>query len=299
MISAEQLVAIETCNRRFAWTGRYVTRVSLVRALYMALDAGLRSESDPERAAENELLSLAAKPGLDVSGQDIYAIAMHHAKLAALVVVALRSAYANPWTPIEPLTLPSGSKWTSACYDVGDGKPRRIALVDNWTDARKQSETFGWRTVGEVAALDRAIIVTAIVIGGTQKGRRHSPWTRCYRHPRNGTYRMQRKTAEEDFSQTWQRMWREDSEIKTEAWLDRMHEDGCMTDLVHSIEVPVPRDKKVYLEQMERLAEMMSALPETPDMRLAGCFGFSPCPFVGVCPHDDPARFGFALREQT
>lgn len=295
MISAEKIATYELCPRRFRWTGKYRVRVSLVRSLYMALDAGLRTEKDPERAAENELLALAASPGLDVYGGDVYAIAMHHAKLAGVLAAALRSAWSAPWTPVEQVSLPAGHQWQSAAYKTGDGALRRIVLVDRWSDDRKQQEVSGWRTIGEVCALDQPLLVTAITIGSSQDKRRHGAWTRCWRHPRNRTFRFQRKTSTEDFGATWTSVWREDSGIKTADWLTQMRADGCMTDLVHTVQVPVPKGREAYLDEIKRIFGEMGNLPEVPPMRLAGCHGFAPCPFLGVCPDTRPEKHGFAV----
>lgn len=296
MISAEKIVTLETCPRRFLWIGTYSTRVSPIRALYMALDAGLRTDRDPERAAENELLALASAPGLDVVGGNPYAVAMHHAKLAGILAAALRSAWSEPWTPVEPVPLPGGGEWRSAAYRTGDGQIRRIALVDRWSDDRKQQEISGWRTVGEVCALGKPLLITAVTIGASQDKRRHSAWTRCWRHPRNRTFRFQRKTSTEDFSKTWATAWREDAGISTAEWITQMRADGCMSDLVHTVQVPVPKGREAYLGELARLANEMASLPEVPSMRLAGCHGFSPCPFLGVCPSADPEKYGFLPR---
>lgn len=295
MIAAEKIVTIETCPRRFKWTAKYRTRVSLVRSLYMALDAGLRTDKDPERAAENELLAIAAAPGLDIVGHDVYAVAMHYAKLAGVLAAALKSAWSDPWTPVEPVDLPSGHTWNSGAYRTGDGHPRRLALVDRWSDDRKQQEISGWRTLGEACALNQPLLVTAITIGSSHDKRRHSAWSRCWRHPRNRTFRFQRKNSTEDFGATWASVWREDSGIKTAEWLTQMRSDGCMNDLVHTVQVPVPKGRDAYLSEMKRIAEEMEGLPEVPPMRLAGCYGFSPCPFLGVCPDANPERYGFAI----
>ena len=297
MISAEQLNTYETCPRRYKWTDRYeLLRISPVKALYVALDAGLRTESDPEQTAESTFLGLAGKPGLDVAGGNVYAMAMHYAKLAGILTVALRSAYTAPWRPVDPVILPDGSEWRSGLYNAGAAHPLRLALVDRWTDDRKLVEIGSWRTLGETCALNVTILVTAITIGPSQGQRRHSPWTRCYRHPRNRTFRLQRKGSEEDFGKAWARVWREDSSIPTALWLDKMREDGCMEDLVHTVQVPPPRLRNAYLAEMMRMSKEISELPDVPQMRLSGCYGFSQCPFVGVCPSTRPELFGFRYR---
>ena len=36
-----------------------------------------------------------------------------------------------------------------------------------------------------------------------------------------------------------------------------MRDDGAITDLVHTVEVPVPRGREAYLEEMKRIAGEM------------------------------------------
>ena len=301
-LSSEKLVVLDACPRRYRWTNDYgALRISPLRALYSALDAGLTTDKDPEKAAEGQILATAAAPGLDITGGDVYAIAMHYAKLAGVLAVALRSASDGPWQKVEPLPLPDGSLWQSATYSDGSPHPRRIALVDRWSDDRKQVEMFGWRTLGETVALNRPVLLTAISIGATHEGRRHSAWARCYRHPRNRTFRLQRKTSDEDFSKTWAKEWREDSTIPTPEWLTQMRRDGCMESLVHTELVRVPLRRDDYLAELSRLAGEMDLLEATPAMRLSGCFGFSPCPFIGVChgqKKPQPELYGFRRRPQ-
>lgn len=295
MISAAQLESFERCPRLHHWAPKYENlRVTLMRALYVALHAGLLAENDPETAAVNKFLELAAAPGLDVEGENVYSIAMHHAKLAGIVAAALRSTVTAPWR-----LFPATDTWESACYDMGDGKPRRIVLVDRWSESRKQEEIYGWRTMGEVCSLDRETFITAVTIGPSKDKRRHSAWTKCYRHPISFIPRFKLRDKKQ-FSADWMPQWREDSGVFTADWLKTMHDDGCMTDLVHTMNVPVPTRKDAYLAEMERLASEMVAKRETPPMRLAGCFGFNPCPFVSVCHGsfpNHPFRQGFKARK--
>lgn len=295
ILTSEKIVAYELCPRRYAWTNIYYTRVSLIRALYLSLDAGLRTEKDPEKTAENEFLALAASPGLDVTGHDVYTIAMHYAKLAGILAAALRSAWSEPWKLVEPVEM-GDHEWQSGAYRTRDGVIRRLAMVDRWSDDRKQQELSGWRTIGEVCALNEPIMLTAISIGASHDKRRHSDWTRCYRHPRNRTFRMRRRNTDEDFSETWHKVWREDSGISTTSWMKQMREDGSMEELVHTIRVPVSQSREAYLAEMARIAREMESLPEVPPMRLAGCYGFSPCPFLGVCPEIHPEKRGFQVQ---
>jgi hypothetical protein len=162
-------------------------------------------------------------------------------------------------------------------------------------------ERWSWRTVGEVCALNIPFLLHAITIGKSLDKRRHSAWTRCHQAPHTNVFRFKRKNTTEGFAPSWRAAWREDCDIPTAQWLTRMREDGCMADLVHTMEIPRAQNKKAdYLKEMVRMAGEMDRAPELPPMRLAGCFGFAPCPFRFVC-HDelnppDPEIFGFIRR---
>lgn len=293
MTSAEQLVAQEVCPRRRAWSEQYEGfRVSLTGALYTAMRAGLTTAADPEKTAEDALLALAARPGLAVEGPEIYSIAMSYAKLAAILAVALRSGGA-PWA-----LCPATDTWVSGCYNAGDGVPRRLVLVDRWSKDREAQESTNWRTVGELVALETPILITLVEIGTTRGGRRISPWTRAYRHPKNNTCRFRKLHGPDTFA-GWNPVWREDCELKTKDWLDLMTKDGCM-DAIQTRRVGLPARPERYLTQIESMKVEMDR-PGLPPMRLAGCHdrASGECPFLVVChgpKEEDPARYGFRLR---
>lgn len=293
-MNSERLAGHELCPRKQSWSERYVGfRVSLMYALYRAVDAGLTTEGDIERDSQSAFLSLAAKPGLDIQGPDVYAVATNHSKLAAIVSVALRSG-GPAWKRIPPTPL-----WTSACYDSGDGQPRRVVLVDHWGVSRQAVEATSWRTIGELVALERPILLTAVEIGTTRQRKRISPWTRAYRHPRNKVCRFRKRDGEESFGGDWEPVWREDCELKTKDWLDLMAKDGCM-DAIKTSRIAVPQRPERYLAEMKRLSGELGS----EAMRLAGCNDrmSGACPFQVVChgaKDSDPLRYGFKLRSAS
>jgi len=307
-LSAEKLTMAELCMRRLIWTGRYATRVSLVGALYRGLDAGLKAEKNPEQAASNELLTIASNPGLDIYDCNVYAVATHYAWLAGVIATALRNAFPAPWSDFLEVDVGNDTlghhRWRSGLYDAGDGIPRRLVLVDRWSDDRKASEQRGWRTVAESTVLHKPIAITAIEIGASRDKHRVSPWTRCYRHPRNDVYRFRRMNSDEDFSRAWKAEWREDSGIPTADWLAKMQKDGCL-DAVQTVNVPPLARPYDFLTRMCQIAEEMKRweerIGEHPPMRLAGCLDVihGPCPFLKVC-HGSaapvPEKYGFRLR---
>jgi hypothetical protein len=153
-------------------------------------------------------------------------------------------------------------------------------------------------------AFGRAISVTAIEIGASRDKHRISPWTRCYRHPRNDVFRFRRMNSDEDFSRAWKAEWREDSGISTADWLARMQHDGVL-DCVQTMSVPPPARQGDFLARMCEIAEEMKRSAENPPMRLAGCMDVvhGPCPFILVC-HGSrepalPEKYGFVKISST
>jgi hypothetical protein len=305
MISGEALTIWNLCPRRKVWSERYAIRISLMGALYRALNAGLKTDKNPEQAAMNTLLEIASNPGLDIYGENVYTIATHYSWLAGIIAQALRNAFPDPWRdfPDSEVGIPTQGqyRWRSGLYDAGDGIPRRIVLVDRWSDDRKASEQRGWRTLGETVVIGKSIAVTAIEIGSSREKRRISPWTRCYRHPRNDVFRFRRMNSDEDFSRAWKAEWREDSGISTAEWLRKMQHDGCL-DAVQTMTVRPPSRSGDFLSLMCELGEEMrwwgDHPEESPQMRLTGCNDVihGPCPFLAVC-HGTrdpiPERYGF------
>jgi hypothetical protein len=278
-VNAQDLCVFESCPRRYVWTRSYVCfRISPIFALYQALDAGLRGSGEAD--AKNKLIALAGNPGLDITGPDVYDVAIHLAHLAGIVTAYLRGGD-GAWTLVPPSSSPF--LWEPAVYECPDGRIRRVVLVDRWGDDRKFEEARSWRSVGEICVTGREMLLNAVVIGSTHNKRRSSHWTRALTHPRNKGIRFKKRTGSAEFAGSWEMIQRESWPGTTEDWLGQMQEDGCFEDLVHSLRIAVPTRRKEFLADMARMEKEMAALPEDPAMRRAGCFGFSPCVFGEVC----------------
>src|SRR5260370_1312885 len=172
-MSADTLERYDRCHRLAAWDSQYLNlRISPLRALYLALSAGLTGD---EKSAENKLMELAANPGIDITGDDLYALAKHYSALATTLTTYLRATDAA-WVPVLPT-----AGWESACYDTPN-ELRRIVLIDRWTDTRKMAEIRSWRTVAETSKLNRPMLLNFLVIGSAHEGRRVSPWSRTLSH---------------------------------------------------------------------------------------------------------------------
>jgi len=269
-------------------------RTPPLAALYRALDAGLTGEK-PE-VAGHAIMSIAAAEGLDVVNPMVYDVAIHYAHLATILATYLR-AQGPPWVHVKDVKL-GRHTWESACYEAG--QIRRVALIDYWSDDRRDQELRSWRTQGEIVALERPLLLNAISIGHVLENRRSSPWTRAWAHPQNGHIRFQRKTSTEGFAGTWKRQWRETSDLRTEQWLDQMLRDRVFDDLVHTVAAAVPPRVDDIREDMLRMAREMESAKAVPPMRRTGCHGFSRCPFIAVCygaREPVPSIYGFRRKQ--
>lgn len=271
-MNSQQLEDYERCPRLAKWSSEYLSyRVSPLRALYAALDAGLVGNSP-----EDHLMALAANPGLDVQVADVYGVAKHLAKLAEILSFYLRAGGGN-WT-----RMPKKNGWVPDVYEWEDGI-RRVVLVDRWSEERKLSEIRSWRTVAEIAELDKPMLMNFLVIGSTSEGKRVSPWSRALSHPKNNQLRFKKKNGSGGFTESWEQVWRERWPGTTEQWLAKMQSDGVFADLVHSVKVPVSPRREEFKCNIASLREEILALPDNPPMRRSGCYRFGACRFIEVC----------------
>lgn len=280
MVSAEELEKFERCPRLLRWSKDHLAlRVSPMSALYTGIDNGLLGGSSYE-----SVMALGANPGIAFEGPEIYSSVVHYAKLAEII-----SAY-----------LVSAGKWEKSgeIFEC-NGEPRRIVIVDRWSESRKMQEVRAWRTVAEVCRRDQPIILNFLVIGQSSDNRRSSAWTKGWTHPRNGGLRF-KKTDGTSLGEGWNLQWRERSGLSLERWMARMQTDRVFSDLVHSVRVAVPKRRNEFLREIERIEQEIAALPENPPMRRGSCYGFSPCSFIEVCHAQGvktPADCGWVKKE--
>jgi hypothetical protein len=270
----------DTCERKYLWSRKWLfPRISLMGAMYKALDAGLVSGSP--QTAKDTLMSLAANPGLDIQGYAVYDIAVHHAALIEILTTYLLGK-GEAWIPAHPVKL-DNHEYQPESYLMPDGRLRRVVLCAWFDDARKLKEAHGWRTVGDIAATGRPMLLNALTIGNSRQGMRHSPWTRGFLHPTNKTLRIQRvaQREKEPFSDSWKKVWRERTDFGIPEWLKVMQQDNAFEGNVNSFAVPVSENRELLeREMLERIKEMATAKDR---MRRSGCFGLSPCGFAKVC----------------
>lgn len=264
---------LERCPRKLKWEKTYLqSRIKPLEAIYKGVEAGLEGKD-----ARDAVMALAADPGLDLEGVEVYPLAVHYSALAEILAFYLMAGQ-KPWTRV-------GQVWES-----GD-ELRRIVLVDRWSEERKMQEIRSWRTVAETCKHNRPMLLNFLVVGSSSDQRRVSPWTRGYSHPKNNGLQFRKKDGE-SLGPGWEPVWRERWQRNCDRWLAVMQRDGVFDGLVHSVRVQVPPRRDEFLADMARLDGEIADLPENPPMRRGGCYRFGACQYVGVCHAQEPKTPG-------
>jgi hypothetical protein len=253
--------------------------------LRRAVDEGVMSEeADPGQAAGDHVMTLAAERGLDIEGSGLYDTAVHMAALGDLITTILRTekpAYARP----EDRTVKSVT-WRSGAFVEPSGvRLRRVVIVDRWNKDREMNETHSWRTLGEQSAYGLPMTLTIVLVGQRRENRHHSPWSKGWLHPRSRNLRL-RKRSGEGFGGDWVQCWREEQEnISRDKWIDQMHADGVMPDVLFDVDIPAPCPE--LASKIGKLAEKklteLAGYTEPPEPRISGCFWPTPCAFRESC----------------
>lgn len=286
-LSARMLDDFDSCERKFAYLQKYEPRlISPLGMLYAALEAALVA-SEPEEAAQDACMSIAARKELILSDLNAFTTIRHTGFLAGVIAVALREKLGIlKKCDITP-------NWESALFETEGGTRHRIELVSHFDDDRLRACAHSWRVVGELAALQTPITLTAVVIGSHRGGRRHSEWTKGLLHPSNAVLRFARRNkSREGFNDAWIPVWREHrSEISTEKWIAAMKQDGVLDSLILSREIPYRDDHRMEQARrdMDFFAIAMEGGYERAPMRRSSCDDWGGCQFAHVCWHPEEA----------
>lgn len=260
----------DKCPRFRTWSAKYdLPRVPLADALNAGLRAGLLKGP---AAAYQALMHLAANPGLDIDGRNVYDIAVHHAQMLEVLTSYLTTD--GPWEPAEAVSF-AGGTYEPLSFILPDGRLRRVVLCSTWNSLREQEEKTSWWTVGDVAVTGRPMLVNVLVIGSAKGGFRQSPWTTGYLHPENGILRIRRKEGQ--FTDRWKRVYREQTDRRALDWLTKMQQDEAFEGVVESF--TVDSTDTVTISEMERIAQDFGRM----EMRRSACFRNAPCPMADLC----------------
>jgi len=295
--TTEQIVNLDECPQKLRFSIDYEpVRVTLATALYKSLAEGLKSGLPAQ--AESKFMQLAAFPGLAVQGLNVYEIARHHSKLLEILTTYLLGGAKEKWHRPPTQRLAGDLLYRPQSY-VETGKLRRVVLASSWSADRELEERNSWRSIGDIVAMERPMIVNVIVIGQLRNGFRNSFWTSALSHPQNRQIRFQ--GAALNATGKWNPIRRENSVLDTLEWLRLMQQDNCFESLVHSFEIPIPEDSERVHTQLQAMLREANALP-TGNLyrRRSSCYrAFYPCQFANVCPKgfETPPETLFQLKK--
>jgi hypothetical protein len=263
-------------------------RVTPLGAVYRALDSYLQSPGkglDP-RQAHDTVMDLAGKFGVETSRPDPYDLMVHYAHLAEVLARVVRQPETDPFTKVGTYKFYDPDSWLVA----GGTRIMRLVIVDRWSDNRLQAELHGWRTIGDVCVTGLPMTLRVLVIGEQVNGRRHGYWTKAKQHPYTKQLRWKRTRGDQELGESWKTVWREQSQVSADKWIEGMARDGVLRESAFEVKVKVPeqyqRDR--VLEDITRISDEMQALRAgkvTPPMTRSACDAVigGPCRLQCVC----------------
>ncbi len=289
ILSSYLLDVYDRCPRRFAFERTHESRtISPLGLLYKAVEGSLVA-ADPAQGSRDAIMEVTAR--LDVAAGDhlspISAV-RHVDAMAEVIALALRARLGKA-KPVEPVRV-GCHEWQSGLFDF-HGSLHRIILASHLDDDSLRSFAHAWQTIGELAALERPITLTAVLVGAQRGGRRHSHWSKGFLHPIQRSLRFGRRRGGADgFTEGWKECWREQSNIKADVWLERMRNDDVLDDLIVSRRVGYSgsdermRQARADLVQIAPLMET-AVDPMSLPMRRSSCdeLGKTACPWQAVC----------------
>jgi hypothetical protein len=287
ILTASMLDVFDRCPRRFAFERTHEPRtISALGLLYAAVEGSLTA-LDTAQGARDSIMDVASR--LEVNAGDLSPISAvrHVESMAEVIALALRSKLGRGVRP-APVSI-GEHEWQSNLFEFRS-ELHRIILISHIDDDTLRSFAHSWGTIGELAAMERPITLTLVIVGSQRGGRRHSPWAKGFIHPVQKTLRIGRRKAgrADGFTDGWKEIWREHSEIKAETWLDRMKTDEQLGELIASRKIQYrAEDARMIQARKEFLilaGEMQYVRPDAP-MRRSSCdeVGRPACGFQSLC----------------
>lgn len=288
ILSAPLLDTWDRCPRRYQFEREWEScSISPLGLLYAAVEGSLTA-SEPIEGARSVILERTSR--LDVDSGDLSPLSAirHITSTAEVIALALRQRFGCA-THLEP--VPMGKhQWQSRLFEM-KGELHRVILASYMDDDTLRSYAHSWGTVGELAALERPLSLTLVIIGNQRNGRRHSHWARAYQHPiQKSSLRFASRKRDDGFTQAWKTVWREQTDITAETWLDRMASDDVLGELIVSRRVKYNGADARMVQARQELVEIAPAMAQTVDpmslpMRRSSCdeVGRSACEYQAVC----------------
>ena len=286
ILSAQSLDSFDRCPRRYAFERQCESRtISPLGLLYAAVESSLTG-ADPSQSVSDSITDLTAR--LDVNSGELspMSVVRHVGFMAEVISLALRAKF-GLMKRLAP--IPFGEhQWESNLFEAPAGNLHRIILASHMDDDTLRSYAHSWGTIGELAAFQRPISLTVVIIGSQRGGRRHSAWSKGFLHPIQKVLRFSPRKKDTGFTENWKQVWREQTDIKADTWLERMRIDNVLADLVISRQVQYrTNDERMIQAKKDMLAlipRMEAAAADEP-MRRSSCdeLGRGACVFQPVC----------------
>lgn len=286
ILSSAQLDTLDRCPRRFAFERDHETRsISPVGLLYAAIE-GSATSSDPIAGAREAILERTAR--LDVNAGDLNPLsaARHVTATAEVIALALRERLGQA-SRVPDVDI-GGHRWRSNLFECR-GELHRLVLASHMDDDTLRSFAHSWGTIGELAALERPLTLTVVLIGSQRNGRRHSHWTKASQHPvQKSVLRFAARKRDDGFTANWKLVWREQTEIGADEWLKKMRSDDVLDELIVSRKIRYSGGDERMLQarrDIVTLAEMAASARTSDPMRRSSCdeIGRGACPWQPCC----------------
>lgn len=297
MIGPATLESFDRCRRLESWLEEWrPNKVTPLGAVYAALRQTLTVTPYPDpKLAKEHVMQLAGERGWQTDRPDPYDQAVHYSYMAEVLARAIRQPSQveglNPHPAVQVGT--TGLEWQPEAYLVGGGtRLMRVVLVDHWDDDRLMAELHGWRTIGDVCVTKLPMTIRVLVIGQSRGGRRTGHWTRARQHPRSKQLRFARRHERADgFAESWTTVWREDSGVGVDAWVEQMARDGVLIESAFEkrVTVPGPYACGQVLEDIRRIGDEIQLTQTEPKLQFpmnrSACDSVihGPCRFQCVC----------------
>lgn len=287
ILNAALFDTFDRCERRLALERTHEVRsISPLGLLYAAVEGSLVA-ADPSQGAKDAIIEITQNLDVETGELSPSSVVRHVECMSEIISLALRSRMGRA-ARLDPVTIGS-NEWQSNLFEFRSGL-HRIVLASHLDDDSLRSFAHSWRTIGELAALERSIFLTVVIVGSQKGGRRHSPWAKGYIHPIQKVLRFgRRKGSKADgFTEGWKEAWREQTNIEAETWLDRMLVDEMLDDLIVSRKVQYRGEDsrmKTARRDMITLADQMASARTDAPMRRSSCdeIGHGACGWQQFC----------------
>ena len=285
ILTSELFDRFDRCPRRYAFESEYEPRsITPLGLLYAAVEGSLTAP-EAVQGAKDALMERTQR--LDVNAGELSPLsAVRHIEcMAEVIAMALRAKLGRATRP-DSAQL-GDHEWRSNLIE-SRGELHRIILVSHMDDDSLRSFAHSWQTIGELAAMERPVTLTVVLIGSQRGGRRHSAWTKGFLHPIQRNLRFAPRKKDSGFTENWKACWREQSDIKAEVWLNQMRTDGVMDELIVSRKIHYHCDDERMIQarrDMLLIAEQMMAARTDAPMRRSSCdeLGRGACPWQSCC----------------